>query len=348
MGFRAAAARNAGARLASAPVLVFIDSGTLAGPDFLSAHLDANAATPSRAVIGDTYGYRPHDLTPGLAETISQLRPGEVIERFRGIGTFRDWRADELVKVDFDVNRRAVPWLLFWTTNISLRAADFCRVGGFDEDFRNWGSEDLELGFRLHRAGVRFMFSHEAWAIETPHERDTAANMAGNEGNLLMFLAKHPEPVIELTWALFMRDLLWPVEYEYQALLNWADRARHLDVRDELAFAAGELPATTTRVAVFGCGGITPASLPAGCALMDFDRDLVGNATAHGSHEGYHAIGIRTLLPDQYADAVIITSRLGGLWHEWSCEILAEARRIGRTVWYEGRRSGDQSIPVRL
>src|SRR5579871_3703434 len=35
LGFRAAAARNAGARLATAPILAFLDAGTIAGPDFV-------------------------------------------------------------------------------------------------------------------------------------------------------------------------------------------------------------------------------------------------------------------------------------------------------------------------
>ena len=38
-GYRAAKARNMGAAVASAPILMFLDSGTLAGPDLLAGHL---------------------------------------------------------------------------------------------------------------------------------------------------------------------------------------------------------------------------------------------------------------------------------------------------------------------
>src|SRR5713226_2419893 len=54
-GYRVAAARNAGARLATAPVLAFVDSGTLAGPDFVRGHLAAQARE-GRAVLGYCFG----------------------------------------------------------------------------------------------------------------------------------------------------------------------------------------------------------------------------------------------------------------------------------------------------
>jgi validoxylamine A glucosyltransferase len=333
LGFRAAQARNAGARLASAPVLAFMDTGTLAGPDFLRAHLNAHAAG-SVAVIGETFGYRPHEPTPGLAEAIATLAPAQIMSKYRALGSFRDWRDDELEGVGFDITRKAVPWLFFWGTNISVSAADFWRAGGFDEDFRSWGAEDLELGFRLHQLGIPFCFSQPAWAIETPHERDTEANVRSNQRNAAMLLRKHPEPVAEITWAVFMRDLLWPVETEYQALLSWTRQAKAQEIRDELELAAGQLPGPAARVVIIGCGASLPASLPDGCALLDFDRELLGKAAAAagGRHEDHLAIGLRTAIPDRYADLVIVTSRVRGLWPRWHRELLAEARRIGRDV----------------
>ena len=46
-GYRVAAARNIGAAMAKAPILVFLDSGTLAGPDFLSGHLRRHSRAPA-------------------------------------------------------------------------------------------------------------------------------------------------------------------------------------------------------------------------------------------------------------------------------------------------------------
>jgi hypothetical protein len=45
----------------------------------------------------------------------------------------------------------------FCTGNVSLRRADFLAVGGFDTRFRGYGGEDYDLGYRLLKAGVRFI-----------------------------------------------------------------------------------------------------------------------------------------------------------------------------------------------
>jgi hypothetical protein len=226
---------------------------------------------------------------------------------------------------------------MFWGTNISVRATQFRAAGGFDEDFRSWGSEDIELGLRLHHRNVPFLFSRDAWAIETPHERDTVANVASNQRNALMLLHKHPEPVAELTWAFYMKDLIWPIEHEYRALIDLIRETRRLDVRDEVARMLRELPpGAATRIAVIGCGGTVPSLLPEGSVLMDFDQELLATAVADDRHVGHHAIGLRTTLPDQSIDVVILTSRLSGLWARWSTEVLAEAHRIGRAVHVGG------------
>jgi GT2 family glycosyltransferase len=49
----------------------------------------------------------------------------------------------------------------FFSGNVSLPAALFRRVGGFDEAIKV-RLEDYELGIRLLKAGARFIFSPEA------------------------------------------------------------------------------------------------------------------------------------------------------------------------------------------
>src|SRR5690242_11297249 len=80
-GYRVAKARNMGAAIARSPILMFLDCGTLAGPELLAGHLrhhtehrqDPGLPTHGPAVIGYTYGYRPYDPTPGLAEAFAVL-----------------------------------------------------------------------------------------------------------------------------------------------------------------------------------------------------------------------------------------------------------------------------------
>jgi glycosyltransferase involved in cell wall biosynthesis len=330
-GYRVAAARNAGARLAAAPVLAFLDSGTLPGPDFVRGHLAAHAAADGEhVVLGYCFGYRPLDDIPWLTAALTELKPAQVVERYGSDPAFQDVRHTAFANVGFDLARLAVPWIFCWSMNCSLSAGTFWRVGGFDESFRTWGSEDMELGYRLFHGGVRSLVSRDAWTIELPHERRLKANRQNNKRNLLRVLQKHCEPFTEIVCAAELRDAVPPIEADSVALRSWTRAAADLDVRAELEKAAAQIPAEAS-VAIFGCGEAIPESL-APCILTDFDGRLLARALADGRHTGYRLIGLRTPLRAGSVDVVIITSRLTGLWDRWGEMVLAEAHRIGRQV----------------
>lgn len=331
LGFRASAARNAGARLATAPILVFLDSGAMVGPDFLRHHLEAHAQGRSgRAVAGYAFAYSPETRMPDpLREALDRMAPEEAVARYAGTEGFQDVRHPALTSLDFDLNRSLLPWMLFWSMNCSIKRDDFWAVGGFAEDFHGWGLEDMEFGFRVQRHGLPFHFSREAWVVHAPHERDRPAEVQQLMVNIDRFAAKHPEPVIEIGWGVVTNYRLFTWEAEYRYLLDWREECHDLDVSDEVDQVVRRIP-RGERIAVIGVGGRAPASLPPS-VVLDFDRELLDRAVAAG-HAGHHSIGLRTPLADGAVDHVVLTSRLAGPRKRWNDEILAEARRIGRTV----------------
>ncbi|MFE3515213.1 glycosyltransferase [Streptomyces sp. NPDC059166] len=340
LGFRAAAVRNGGARSACAPLLVFLDTGALVGPDFLEEHLAAHrhGGATGRLVLGYTYGYNPYRPFPGLAEAITGHQPEEVVRKYADHPEFRDLRHDDLEEVGFDLGRLAAPWMNVWALNMSLPAEDFHAVGGFDEDFRSWGGEDLEFGFRVHRRGMRIVMSQDAWALESPHERDLDGNRSSNCANSWTLWEKHPGPVMELYGAMYSRNHYDPpLEHEYRRLLDWSGQARDIDVSREVAGLVAEpLPggARPARVVVMGAGGLRDLGAADGidaCTFVDFDERRQDGAEPDGVGT-VHAIGLRTALETDSADLVVITSRLRGLWGRWSGDLLAEAHRIGGEV----------------
>jgi GT2 family glycosyltransferase len=334
LGFRAGAARNAGARLATGDVLVFLDTGTLPGPDFVRAHRDAHKPDLPRgaAVVGYVYGYRHEDPPPGLNEAIERDHPEEIRAAYGDLPAFCDMRHEHFASFDFQLDRMAVPCLVFFTTNCSVRAEEFFAAGGFDEGYHGWGMEDVDLGLRLMHRGLPFRLTREAWAIETPHERDLAANHENNLRNAVYLMEKYKfsEPLFEMVLIAFMNEVLLELEGYYQTVLDLADANRDNNVCDELEKVAAQVP-DGSRVAVFGCGPEVPASLR-DAVLVDYDRTMLERANADNRHETLNNIGIRTSLADDSVDTVVITSRLDGFREHWGDLIEQEANRVGRQV----------------
>jgi hypothetical protein len=141
--------------------------------------------------------------------------------------------------------------------------------------------------------------------------------------------------VVEMLWAWFRRDRPWfegnhdwYVDFEYPAFLSALPAARDADVTAELATLCDVPPG---RAVVFGCGATLPARLPA-ATLVDFDPDVLAALPEDARFPKLYAIGIRTTLPDDSFEVVLVTSRLAGLWPRWGPFIMNEARRIGREV----------------
>jgi GT2 family glycosyltransferase len=331
LGFRVAAARNAGARLATAPVLAFLDTGTIAGPDFVGGHLAAHGAQPGGlAVIGYCYGYRPFDEQEWLAGEIAALGPIGAVRRHASSPAIADTRHEQFERAGFDPSRMAAPWFLWWSMNCSAAATAFWEAGGFDESYRSWGTEDTELAYRMFTGGTRFALSLDGWSLELPHGRHSKGNRHSLMRNARYFLRKHPDPIVEITRDAFNYPDLGLVEDGAAALATWRRESHGLDVVPELEKAAQDIPPGAS-VAVFGCGRAVPDALPP-CALADFDSGLLAMALADGRHTGWHALGLRTPLPGQSADVVILTSRLTGVWDRWGDLITAEALRVGRQI----------------
>jgi glycosyltransferase involved in cell wall biosynthesis len=334
LGYRAAAARNEGARLATAPVLCFIDGGVLPGPDLLRSHLAEHSDHEVHAaVLGYCYGYSPVSgpLT-AAADLLGTVSPAEVVARFGDDPDFIDMRHKHFIRCGFDLNTRAIPWNLFWSGNCSVRTSDFWSVGGFDESFAGWGAEDIELGLRLYRRGLTFRITRNGWVIESPHERpDYSVRKKQHKENLDRYVRRTPEPVMEICFGMLSLNIHMSRWNDlFRELNEWSEKVHDLTVADEIAEAAQRVPAGK-KIAVLGCGAVLPASLPPAVA-MDFDRSLLDQALSSGRHVGYNSIGLRTPLADQDVDTVIITSRLSGLWERWHEGLTLEAERIGRRV----------------
>ncbi|WP_191560577.1 glycosyltransferase [Metabacillus idriensis] len=83
-----------------------------------------------------------------------------------------------------------LPWLSFATGNISVRKEMLEKTGYFDERFKEYGWEDIELGYRLHLAGAEFFFQRKIISYHQEHPI-SVFNMNQIRRNFLIFQQKH-------------------------------------------------------------------------------------------------------------------------------------------------------------
>ncbi len=166
-----AAARNAGIGAAAGEIVVFNDADIIASRDLLSRHLERHRQQENIAVVGQEV----------------QARTRDEYRRKRDDPQSRDPLHPE--------RRKRLSWLYFLTGNASVRRADLLRVGCFDENFTGYGHEDLELGYRLRRAGIVIVYEPRAVNYhlqDVPHE-DQKQKMELAGRSTVRFYRKHPD-----------------------------------------------------------------------------------------------------------------------------------------------------------
>lgn len=142
----AAGARNRGAAVAKADILLFLDDDMEPTRDLLRAHLATHRSTPNGVVLG----YYPMP---------SPQRGESHLVKFA-----RVWWAERFAE-------RAKPDYRFsfydlCTGNVSIAKHAFLSAGGFDEIISCLGAgEDYELGYRLIRQRIPFHYAPEAQSV---------------------------------------------------------------------------------------------------------------------------------------------------------------------------------------
>ena len=126
-GFGLARGRNLGIRHAQGPIVLFIDDDIVASPQLLSEHVKTHAAHADHVVRGWV------NHVPNL----------------------EDIRQPSFTMDDIST-------AFFWTSNVSATRKHLVQAGMFDEEFNEYGWEDLELGMRLKALGLSMKYNKRA------------------------------------------------------------------------------------------------------------------------------------------------------------------------------------------
>ena len=150
-GFGLARARNNGARAARGEIVVFLDCDMMPEAGWLAEHARWHHA----ACDVLTLGFRKHVDVEGIIPDHVRDRPGSLRDLFKDRPVEspqwierRMTRTEDLTSGADDIFR------VVTGGNFGVSADFFHTVGGFDETFTQWGSEDVEFGYRAFTLGA--------------------------------------------------------------------------------------------------------------------------------------------------------------------------------------------------
>ncbi len=139
-----AAARNLGAQAAASPLIFFLDADVAVHPETLGLALARFEAEPALTALFGSYDDRP--AAPGFVSQYRNLLHHFVHQQGVFHGGIR-------------------PAHTFWTGCGMIRREAFLEFGGFDPRlYPRPAIEDIELGYRLTRAGHRIVLARDVLA----------------------------------------------------------------------------------------------------------------------------------------------------------------------------------------
>ncbi|MBQ1071777.1 glycosyltransferase [Micromonospora sp. C31] len=282
------AARNAGARRAAAPLLVFLDADSWAVPDLLERHL-AWHSTPGNAavLIGRRDEIGLADLPAVLAgesHTIARAFPHGGDLRFAtGLPDDNDWLQ--------------AGWVIAYTHNVSLSSALFAQVGGYREAFGlSYGVEDVELFYRVDRSlpdGVNFGYDDEARVVHLPHHKNITRNWMEMKANFQQAAKLYPCLEWELLTAVMGYEAIRRILH-YRALIDECVERSACAIGPAVARLAGQVRGPRTLWIGTGRAG---SGLPASALTFDYAAPI-GPAN-------FHLLGVAPPMPPGSLDAVV-------------------------------------------
>ncbi|MCT8343652.1 MULTISPECIES: glycosyltransferase [Photorhabdus] len=208
-GFQVSLARNRGARIASGEVLLFVDCGIYLEKNAVSSIIEPSLCDKCCVSLGNIYGITNcADNKKIILSDIENYGVEGALKLYISTSTFLDPRIYHLSYHDMDMRNLRAPWVYCWGGVIAIHKSLFDSISGFDESFRSWGGEDIELGIRLMKEGAIFSFVFESASMHIPQSEDVVSK---KKSNFNAFEYIHSKHLLDETYLLLQHEY-WGIE----------------------------------------------------------------------------------------------------------------------------------------
>ncbi|CAM4475123.1 glycosyltransferase family 2 protein [Paenibacillus tarimensis] len=203
-----AAARNAGIQAADADTVVFCDADRIPQPGFISAHARAQQQIGGSVTVGHV-----REMYVSNPEANRSL----ILKRYENDRMLRTPQYCNLVYGLFgpDGNTNSpIAWVATLSGNLSVPLSWLRDAGGFDDLFKEWGFEHMELGYRLMRMFGNFHYEAQAVNVHIAHPRAGRSYVSLLTSSHALFAAKYPGDVAVSRYLDFMLGRISLRKYE--------------------------------------------------------------------------------------------------------------------------------------